>query len=86
MTAITELAGRVEAQTAQVAKIGEETRSLIVTIAALTAELQNVELPEAATAALDAMDIQLGIVDGLVQDLPIPEPEPEPVVEPVVQG
>ncbi len=83
-----ELAGRVEAQTAQVAKIGEETRSLIATIQALQSALENVELPDAANAALDAMDIQLGIVDGLVQDLPVPDPvpEPEPVVEPAPEG
>jgi methyl-accepting chemotaxis protein len=88
MTAVTELAGRVEAQTAQVAKIGEETRSLIATIQELQNALENVELPDAANAALDAMDIQLGIVDGLVQDLPVPDPvpEPEPVVEQAPEG
>ena len=80
MTTVQDLAARVEDQTAQVAKIGEETRSLIATVEALTAALQQVELPAEATAALDALDAQLAIVDGLVADLPLPDPDP--VVDP----
>jgi len=78
MTTVTELAARVEAQTAQVAKIGEETRSLITKINDLQAALTNAALPEDAIDALDALDAQLGIVDGLVADLPPPPPAPVP--------
>lgn len=78
MTTVTELAARVEAQTAQVAKIGEETRSLITKINDLQAALTNAALPEDAIDALDALDAQLGIVDGLVADLPPPQPAPVP--------
>jgi ABC-type transporter Mla subunit MlaD len=78
MTTVTEIAARVEAQTAQVAKIGEETRSLITKINDLTSALANAALPEDAIDALDALDAQLGIVDGLVADLPAPTPDPVP--------
>lgn len=61
----------LNALTAQVTKVGEETRALLQKIADLTAiiEAGNNSGPE-FDAALAALQAQVGVVDGLVPDLP----------------
>ena len=68
MTAVTELAPKIEALTAQVTKIGTETRSLITKVQDLTDALAATPVPADVEAALVALSDQVAIVDALVPD------------------
>ena len=73
MTAVTELAPKIEALTAQVTKIGTETRSLITKVQDLTDALAATPVPADVEAALVALSDQVAIVDALVPDeVPVP--------------
>lgn len=68
MTTVTELAPKIEALTAQVTKIGAETRSLITKVKDLTDALAATPVPTEVEAALFALGEQVAIVDALVPD------------------
>jgi ABC-type transporter Mla subunit MlaD len=76
MTTIAEATAQITALTADVAKVGDETRALLQKIADLTAiiEAGNTTGPE-FDAALAALQAQVAVVDGLVPDVP-PVPAP----------
>lgn len=66
-----ELAAALEALTAQMAKIGGETTSLVTKVQELTDALAAAgNTSPAVDAALAALQAQAGVVDGMVGDLP----------------
>jgi hypothetical protein len=68
MTTVQELAPQLDALTAQVTKIGTETRSLITKVQDLTDALAATPVPPEVEAALFALGEQVAIVDALVPD------------------
>lgn len=68
MTTVQELAPQIDALTAQVAKIGTETRSLITKVQDLTDALASTPVPAEVEAALLALGEQVAVVDALVPD------------------
>ena len=68
MTTVQELAPQIEALTAQVTKIGTETRSLITKVQDLTDALAATPVPADVEAALVALADQVAVVDALVPD------------------
>lgn len=73
-----ELQTQVETLTAQVGKIGTETRSLITKIDELTEIINNqAEVSPELQAAVDSLQQQVIVVDELVPDAPAPDPNPE---------
>ncbi len=68
MTTVQELAPQIEALTAQVTKIGAETRSLITKVQDLTDALAATPVPADVEAALVALADQVAVVDALVPD------------------
>jgi acyl transferase domain-containing protein len=75
-----ELATSLATVTAQVTKIGDETRTLLTKIADLTAAVAaaGTTTPE-VDAALTALQDQVGVVDALVPDAAPPEVPADPV-------
>lgn len=67
MTTVQELGPQIETLTAQVAKIGTETRSLITKVQDLTDALAS-PVPAEVEAALLALGEQVAVVDALVPD------------------
>jgi len=67
-------AARVTALTAEVTKIGTETRTLLTKIDDLTALLNSgqVQTSPELQAAIDALQAQVQVVDDLVPDAPTP--------------
>jgi prefoldin subunit 5 len=68
MTTVQELGPQIETLTAQVAKIGTETRSLITKVQDLTDALASTPVPAEVEAALLALGEQVAVVDALVPD------------------
>lgn len=65
-----ELVAQLQADSAQIIKIGNETRSLLTKIQELLDQIANQPVPDAVTAAAADVQAQLGIVDNLVPDAP----------------
>lgn len=68
MSNVQDLAPQIDALTAQVAKIGTETRSLITKVQDLTDALASTPVPAEVEAALLALGEQVAVVDALVPD------------------
>lgn len=79
-----ELTAGLNTATAQIAKIGGETRSLLNKIDDLTTQIQNMDsVPQDVQDALAALQSQVTIVDGLVPDpveSAVSSPAPAPSV------
>lgn len=72
-----EIIAQMEAQSAEIQKIGSETRTLIEKIQALIDQINQGEVTPELAAACQAVTDQLQIVDELVPDAP-PEGQPTP--------
>lgn len=79
MSAQAQLAADILAVADKVAKVGNETRTLIAKVADLEAALAAAgDVSPEVTEAMTALHAQVAVVDELVPDAPAPQPVPEP--------
>lgn len=74
MTKLSELEGRLKAVNDTLGKIGNETTATLDLVTKLRGELEDVELPPGAEAALNDLETQAKKVDDMVPD-PVQPPE-----------
>jgi len=68
----TDIAQGLTALTAQVAKIGEESKATLQKVADLEAAINNAPVTPELQAAFDALKAQVILVDDLIPDAPAP--------------
>lgn len=78
---LSELTTAIAGVSAQITKAQDE---ILGKIAALETALIDVDLPEDAVAAIEALRGQAQVLDDIVPDV-VPEPEPIETVEPVTE-